>query len=109
MEGRPCAALRRRWGGKRESRPWLPSPEVGASLLPDVEALLRGIDAGTIAPSPLPLAGVAQELSAQYAEYLGWARDESTGQRFGFPGRDLWAVEGSGRPELASPTLHPTP
>ena len=42
------AALRRRWGGKRESRPWLPSPEVGASLLPDVEALLRGIDAGTI-------------------------------------------------------------
>ena len=59
------AALRRRWGGKRESRPWLPSPEVGASLLPDVEALLRGIDAGTIAPSPLPLAGVAQELSAQ--------------------------------------------
>ena len=78
-----------------------PSPPPSQLLL-DVEALLRRVDAGAVVPPPLPLGGLTQELSAQYAEYLGWARDGDSGLRFGFPGRDLWAVEDSGRPEFAS-------
>ena len=34
-------------------------------MLRDVEALLRQVDAGTISPPPLPLGGLAQELSSQ--------------------------------------------
>jgi hypothetical protein len=42
------AALRRRWGARRERRAWLPSEAepVGATLLPRLEALLRSIDSG---------------------------------------------------------------
>ena len=55
-----------------------------------MEAMLSLVDDGAIA-TPAAVDDSA-ELADEYSEAIGWARDQDTGLRLGFPGKDLWAA-----------------
>ena len=81
----------RRW---REPEPpcvWAADAAAGDAL----KAMLSLVDEGAL--SAPALVDESAELADEYSEAMGWARDQDTGLRFGFPGKDLWAAaEGAG-------------
>lgn len=76
----------RRWRAPERPCVW----SAGSESERAVASMLRLVADGSLVPPAAP--DDARELASEYAEALSWARDADSGQRLGFPGRNLWAV-----------------
>lgn len=83
------SAARRAWAGFQEPAPCWSAAADEALVAQALGEVFSLVESGALGAPPA--ASGAREVGTMLAEYVDWVRDENTGLRCGFPGRNLWA------------------